>query len=262
MGILDELRQQAQVAQAGKDQLAARQRAQQEHYLKHTRPRIEALLRYLQEVAEHIRTAEVSIPVILTLPVIGAQELLQRGFVVQLDNAQQPRLITLNLELTAEHSGIYPVASTARADEFRAFLDRHRVRYTEWAIRDASNRVCGANFECQLTVRAQLRFEVQVERDQILMHSINFEQIGINRHRFASSALDEQWLDRLGHYLLRRDTRLAELEIAEHQRENIRSQLTDWQQQRQRELDAAASGSDDLDGLFDQLRKSLNRPLW
>jgi hypothetical protein len=169
------------------------------------------------------------------------------------------------MECTAQESETYPVNSIQDANEVRAFLDKHKTEYTEWAIRDKNDRVCGANFEGRLKVIVRLLIQLDLEHDRVEIIASNFDGLGAKKMTFNSSQITKEWFDELGLFLLRRDAKLGSLDIADHEKEFIRTQLTSWEEERRKELEAAAAQEKEehkVDNLLSGLRKTLNKPIW
>lgn len=265
MGILDELKQQAEQARAHQETEAEHRARLERNYQENILPRMIALSRYLFEMLEQLKIIQPEIPVIYKLPGIGPAQLRQGLFRINMDRADQPKKISLLMECAANESATYPINSIQDANEVRAFLDKQKMEYTEWAIRDKNDRVCGANFEGRLKVITRLLIQVDLEHDRIEIITSNFEGLGTKKMTFNSAQINQEWFDELGHYLLRREAKLGSLDIADHEREMIRTQLTNWEEERRKELEATATREDHeekTDNLLSGLRKTLNKPLW
>ncbi len=266
MGILDDLKQKAEAARVTQESEGQRLARLEEGYQQRLRPKMQLILRYLHEMAEQLQVVKLEIPVIYTIPQLGPEQFYQQLFRIHVDHNDKIKKISLQMDCVAAESATYPVKSTAAADEVRTFLDKQGVKYTEWAIRDANNRVCGANFEGRLQVKVRMLLQVNIEKECIEVLSVNFEGLSSKRMTFSSTRIDDQWLDELGHYLLRKETKLGSLEITDDHKEFIRTQLISWEEQRQRELEETANSRNEEgkqgDDLLASLRKTLNKPLW
>jgi hypothetical protein len=95
------------------------------------------------------------------------------------------------------------------------------------------------------------------------MITSNFNEFAVERRVVKPEHIDELWLDKLGHYLLRKDQNLHKLEINDKHRAMIRERLAADNRARQQELanqpEAAEPERKSKAGLLGKLRNFTKR---
>lgn len=239
MSLLDDLKRQAEQLQNSQDPQAEARR-QETVYQEQLRPRMRAILRYLMELTEQLKVVDPDVRQTYDLPGIGEVRGLKQGdYVVNADSTDQTKSIRLRCQCTAEQEGVYAIRPKSQADETREFLESQSMRYAEWPIRDNAQQIIGINFQLTIQVSINFIFQVDPEQGVIRMITANFERFGVERRVIKPERIDEQWLDKLGYYLLRQDQGLHKLEIQESHKAQIREKLEADRLAREQELELA-----------------------
>lgn len=219
MGLLDDLKREADQAREAKDAAAARRAELEEVYRAEIAPRLLDIHRYLTEMIDNLEAAQWTIDMAYEIPGLGRiDRLRQGGYRVFIDGHGTPKKITLECECGLPEERKFTVAA-AKADEFRQFLISHQSTFTEWPARDGQQSLV---FQTRLKVRAGLTFEADIAASRVHVTSYNFEGLTVRQYPTGYAQVDAAWLDELGHYLLRRKTVLGGLEISEEARLRLR----------------------------------------
>ena len=239
MSLLDDLKRQAEQLQNSPDPQDEARRLEAV-YQERLRPRMHAIFRYLMEFTEQLKVVDPEVRHTYSLPGIGeAADLKQAGYVLNTDSTDQTKTIRLRCQCSADHEGVYAIRPKAQADATREFLDAQTMRYAEWPIRDSTQQIIGINFQLRVQVNIDFIFQVDVEQGMIRMITTNFDRFGDERWLVNPERIDDAWLDKLGHYLLRKHQNLHKLEIHESHKALIRERLEADKRARQTELEQA-----------------------
>lgn len=239
MSLLDDLKKEAQerLAADTADQEAVRKETE---YRERLRPAMLRILNYLSELTDQLKVLDTDVRQDYTIPGIGTVKgLLQDGYVVNADSTENTKTIRLRFSCTDEQEREFAVKPKSQAEETRDFLETQVMRYAEWPIRDPVQGVIGLNI--QLAVKVDVNFIFKADMDQMTVTLIisNFSNFKVEKSVVQPERVDDQWLDNLGNYLLRRRKNIYELEITDNDKAAIRQKLEQVQRQREQEMQQA-----------------------
>lgn len=265
MGILDELKKEARQARKEQQTEAERRARLEAFYDSVMRPRMLGILNYLHEMIEQLEVIGMRIPVSYELPGVGqVHDLLQQGYRVNVDSRERPQKVGLLFDCAADKEAVYRLKPMDKADEFRDFLEKNRAPFMEMPLRD-DQRIVGASFQTKIRVAVRMLLQADIESQRLVVISSNLEGLKTARFSFGFDYLDDGWMDQLGHYILRKDTRLGSFDVSDTYRNQLQAQLAAEQQRRCKELSAADSPVEETglsdSGFFDQVRKVLTTPI-
>jgi hypothetical protein len=113
------------------------------------------------------------------------------------------------------------------------------MQFSEWPIRGSEQEIIGINFQMQLKVKVYLTFKVDLDQEVIQMITTNYAEFKNDRMPLKPHRLNEEWLDRLGKYILRKEENLHALQMDDSAKESIRKMLEEERLGRQKELEEA-----------------------
>lgn len=239
MSLLDELKLQAEQLQGRDDQRALEAR-REVLYQESLKPSLHSILNYLIDLTEQLNIVDPEIMHAYSLPGIGdIPKLRQGGYVLKADSTDQTRQIRLRFHCVADDEREFAVRPKKQAAETREFLESQKMRYAEWPIRDSQQQIVGINFQLRIQVEVNFLFQVDLEQAGIKMVTANFHQFEVERNLIKPERINDQWLDHLGNYILRRHEKLHNLEIDENDKQLIRERLEKETRIRQQELELA-----------------------
>lgn len=266
MGILDELKLEADRVRKAKELEEARYAERVKIYQDEIRPRLLNIHRYLTELVKQLNVAEWAVMVSCQIPGIGKLENLKQGdYRITIDSLENPKKIAIHFACSASEERKFQVTPKSSAEETSNFLDSQRVLYTEWPIREGQHRqIIGAMFQAKLRFNCSLTFEVDEDMSKIKITSHNFENFTDQQFRIAYQTIDDNWLDQIGQYLLRKIPQLGNLFSSDAERELIRQRLELKKQHLQEsaaavELDPANTATEA--GLLGRFWKLFRKPV-
>lgn len=261
MGILDDLRQQADQVRQDKEREEARQAELERTYQTGIRPAMLTIHQYLVDLVEQLAAVTWSVNLDFDFPGIGRVEKLeQRDYNISIDSQRNPKAIILRFDCVAPEEKRYTVATKPATDEACQFLLVQKVRFTDWALRDANREIIGYVIQAKLRVRTTLAIDADLENGGICVTSYNFDSVVEKGFQTSHTNVNEEWLDQLGHYILRKNTGFGRLNMSEEERRRIRLLV---EAERRRYDSWAIDPSEDLvseDGLLPKLRKLFVKP--
>lgn len=236
MGLLDDLKREADQARLAKKNEEARQAELERIYRSDIAPRLIDIHRYLVEMLKHLEEVKWIVTVEYDIPGLGRTDNFRQGdYRIHIDRHETPRKVTLQCQRAMPHEQKFTVEQ-GKAEELRQFLNENQVMFSEWPLRDSFGQISATVFQAQIKVRAWLSFEADIESSRIRVFSQNFESLDQREYCFGYAAVDENWLDDLGHYLLRKRGFLGRQEMSNEARERLR-QVVAMEKQKQRELE-------------------------
>jgi len=264
MGILDDLKKEAEQCQTEQRTEEGEEARLETVYQVKGKPRMKAIVSYLHEMLEQLKVVKLKVPVAYDVPGVGlVKDLCQGDYRIFLDNKQTPRKVALQFTCTAPVVSKYAVSPMSVADETRQFLQKQRIHFSEWGVRDPQDQLVGAQFECQIQIRVKLVFTVDVENERISLITINRHGLTMKHSHYGFGSINEKWMDELGHYILRKTEQLGVLDMSEDAKQKIRRRIQQEQKQRLQELDQKENSLESAkDSKLGRVMKQLNKPLF
>ncbi len=223
MGILEDLKKEADTSRIAREQAKLGQAELERIYQAGIRPAMLRIHSYLLELVEQLGLVDLPVTVGFDFPGIGRiNSLAQTNYRVSIDSHREPRFIKLLFECTAPEERRYNVMPKSAGDEACQFLTSQKTLFSDWAIRDANQEVVGLTIQCKLRFWVSLTFMVDIPSEGIRVSSYNFEGRGEKSFLASYQSIDEHWLDKLGLYVLRKNDSFGRLHISEEQRNRLR----------------------------------------
>ncbi|MFU8790301.1 MAG: hypothetical protein ACNA7G_14825 [Methylobacter sp.] len=241
MSILDELRQKADQKKAEELQQKSIQQNLESVYKTALLPKMQYFFDCLNETVKHLNFLEEPILIndyCVRYPQFG--KLLQKNYKINTDGysglADYDRLMQINVTFLCEGDGSfsYSLESRSLIEAEVAFLHARRLPFS-WKNQSAVTGVDTAGFSIQRKVPVSFKIEVDYNLSQLKMTINNHENLEFFTKNFTPEQLDDDFLDALISYLMRRDNRLVRLDISEEHKLAIQKQLA-YQQQEQAAL--------------------------
>ncbi len=231
MGILDELRKEANEK---KQQLESRKVVRKQldaAYQTSVLPAMQSIFTYLQETLEYLRVVDEVVEISRyseRFPQLGV--LLQQDYKINTDGysglADFNRLMQINLTFYCCNTGSfsYPIENKGSIEQEVAFLHAKSIPF-EWRYIKGKEQTQTASITITRKIPVRFRFEVDYEQSLINVMINNHEDFAAYKKSFQPEQIDETFLDKLVRYLLRRDSEFVRLEISDAKKRKIRKTL-------------------------------------
>ncbi len=260
MGILEDLKKEADNSRLEREQAELRQQDLERIYREGICPSMMRIHNYLFELVEQLGLVNWPVEVSFDFPGIGRiDNLAQTNYRLRIDSHKEPKLINLSFECAAPEEKSYSVMPKSVGDDACQFLSTQKVMFSDWAIKDANQEIIGIVIKCKLRVWVGLAFQADIANEGIRVVSYNFEGRGESSFLASHQSIDEQWLDRLGQYVLRKNDSFARLDISDDQLNKLRSMLEREKQRMEHLSIENRHGSNTRDGLLLRLGKLFKR---
>ena len=227
MGLLDELREQAEKIKAEELAQQEAQRALESYYQLYLKPTMLEAYGYLSELVNHLNVVKPEIYAAYPLNPLQPEgtRLLQSDYRFEYDDPKQPRQIDILCQCALDSPLEFELNGQQAVEQHTALLDRYKFFYHRTDRRDARHEVVGARFTLEGPMRAQIR--ILADPDGRCIHVLlrNIETEPLRRYRFSPEQLDHHRLERLGSVLLREKRALVQVEVSPAVRQQLRDRL-------------------------------------
>jgi hypothetical protein len=251
MSILDELRQKADEKKAEQLQQESIQQNLESAYQSVLLPKMQYFYDCLNEIVTHLNFLEE--PILINnyssrYPQFG--ELSQKNYKINTDGysglADYDRLMQINVTFFCEAEGdfTYALESKRLIEAEVAFLHVRRLAFT-WKNQGNATANPSASFTLQRKIPVSFKIEIDYQRSMLKVTINNHENLEFFSKNFSPEQIDEELLDALVGYLMRRDNRLIRLAISDGHKTDIQHKLA-FHQEQQADLLARIRHEEDL----------------
>ena len=231
MGILDQLRKEAgQKKSSELLQLDMKQHRKQA-YKKKILPKMQELFKYLQELVEHLNYLDVPVQVenySSRFPKLGT--LAQKEYKISTDGyggfADIDKLMHINVSFFCVGEGAfqYVVHGKAAIEKEIAYLHVKHLSAKNQKMPGINNEEA-ARFLVKRLIPVRLRFEVDYENSLIKVIINNYTNFSTYTESWQAADINDEFLDIVARYLLRKDSEFIKPEISDAHREVLRKKL-------------------------------------
>jgi hypothetical protein len=227
VGLLDELKAEAEKAKRGDDDRRTLEERQRAFYRDAIKP---ALLRgygYLQELVAQLAVIEREISTGFDIP--GYREVPARQLDRHLTIDSLENLTRLNLRLNYVVDELrFGAMPLEKAQEARTFFETQRVPFSDWPIRDRDNSIAGLNFLVnEMRIAGGIELMADVAGGCVRLGVFNVQGFGHESSIIAPHRIDDEWLDRLGRYLLCQGEHPERTRLDERTRADLRARIAE-----------------------------------
>lgn len=257
-GILGDLKKEADQARQLKEAEAARLARLEEIYHSEIIPRMLSIHSYLFDLVEQLNTLSWSVQTEYDFPGIGlVSGLAQENYRVNIDSTDKPKRVVLTFACRAPDERRYSVEAN-KADETQKFFITQQIRSTEWPNRTPAGQIREIVYQARLQILVTIVCQADVAKSKIVVSVANLEGISVKRHEFSYTEIDEEWLDRLGNYILRKLDTIGKSYISDDERQALRERLAQAQEkERLQNEKMQSSGEDEKNSLLGGLKQKL-----
>jgi len=264
MGILDQLRKQADQKKSSEKQEIAQNKQQAQVYKTEIAPKMQEIFQYTQELVEYLNYLEVPIQIEHysdRFPKLGV--LAQKDYKINTDGyggfADIDKLMQINIIFYCIGSGSfqYTVQTKAAIEQEIAFFHAKRLKTKTQRV-PSTGRDEVAKFIVERIIPVHLRFEVDYKQSKIKVIINNHTNFSNYAESWSASQIDAKFLDTLARYILRKDTDFISLGMTDEYREQLRKKLARIQKNEEQAFLAMAREQKQLEEQ-DQQKKLFNK---
>ena len=234
MSILDELRQKADQKKSEQLQRESTQQNLEAIYQATLLPKMQYFYDGLSETVKHLNFLEEAILInnySSRYPEFG--QLCQKNYKINTDGysglADYNRLLQINVSFFCEADGefTYALESKRLIEAEVTFLHARRL---EFSWQNKGTAIESAEFTIRRKIPVRFKLEIDYPLSLLKVTINNHENLEFFSKNYSPEQLDEDLLDVLVSYLMRRDNRLIRLDISDARKTAIQNQLAFQQQ--------------------------------
>ena len=237
MGILDQLRSEANLKQESEFAVANNQQHLELEYKTRILPKMQRVYLFLKEIVDHLSYLEKAIEIkdyCQRYPQIGA--LSQTDYKINTDGygglADFNRIMQVNVLFNCVGRGdfSYEVEGKTRIEQEIAFLNSKNVPL-KWNQFISGRGVETATFTITRKIPVRFRFEVDYNNSKIKLLIHNHENFNVYKKTFEPEDVNESLLDEISRFMLRQDSDFIRLDITSQDKQRIQKKAEEEQQQ-------------------------------
>lgn len=237
MGILDQLKHEAAEKQKQQESQTNLQKQREDHYRVAILPAMQKAFKFMQELVEYLNFLEHAIVVdeySTQYPQFG--RLKQQDYKIYTDNhggfADVDQLMQINVRFFCVGFGAfsYNLEGQNRIEREVAFLSARNIPF-DWKLQNGRSAIPSAVFTITRKIPVRFRFEVDYDNSKIHLLINNHDSFTAYKKAFAPEDVNEELLDEIARFMLRKDNDFIRLEISSAQRQSI----TNLAEQKRRE---------------------------
>lgn len=239
MGILDQLKQEAAEKQKQQQTQVNLEKEREDYYRASILPAMQKAFHFMKELVEYLNFLEHAIEVeqySARYPQFGP--LKQQNYKIFTDNhggfADFDRLMQINVCFFCVGFGSfsYNLEGQNRIEREVAFLTSRNLSF-DWKLLDGRSAMHCACFSITRKIPVRFKFEVDYEQSKIQLLINNHEDFNVYKKSFAPDEVNDELLDEIARFMLRKDSDFIRLEISSSHRRHIQNLVA---QQRIQEL--------------------------
>jgi len=239
MGLLDELKQQAQQQAPETGASQAQPLGADEFYAGHVKARMLAAYKFLDEFVNQLNQLKLVTRADYPFKPDGkAVTLQQQDYKVFSDSVPEPRSINLSFNCCLVNPASFEIHGRGQVLSHSELLDRFQFKYEKIEQKDARQMVSVARFKLAGPLQVKFSLQFDDKRHVIKLLASNFAGPGTSQYHLQPDKLDEAFLDHLGKYILRKEVSLFKEQVSADVKAMLRKKLQEEQQQRDSELQA------------------------
>ena len=236
MGLLDELKEKAEEKRSQSEQLAALEAEAANFYRDQLQPRMYLAYNFFQQLVDHLKvvdeTCQVAYPL---LPDDGTATCEQRDYSIIIDSRDEPTQLELRCKAHLPQAIEFDIKGKNDVLRHSQLLDKFDMKYERTDSKDARFDLEGAHFKLIGPIPVRVAIKANLENKNLSVIFKNFETPGIKSARVIPGKFNEEFLDKLGRYILRQPVNLFSGELSEEARRKLREKLEQQRQEEERE---------------------------
>lgn len=258
MGVLDDLKQQAEALKAAEEERlrleqarAHTEEARANALLAIALPAVFRLHLHLRELSEQLRVLDPETRMTLEVPGVGPVPGFRQEHMEVLAEGHPPDRVVARFKLRYERRGHFEVRGAGSID---SWLDTTRARGLNARlvrILDPIGALERALVTFEDVVPASIGFSIERDTGAIAITLRNFEELGERRHLVQAARINSRFLDELSKFILRQPNSFLVQELPDDLREHLRRRL---EQERRR-----AQGEDERAPLAPRLKNLFRK---
>jgi len=242
MGLLDDLRNQAQGQRTAEKENAERLGDREQHYRELMLPRMVRAYQYFKELTDHLNYIKFDTVAEYPLYANGAtQPMHQKGYAVRIDSSKELKQIDITFQCVLESPITFELYNRDTILNHSEKLDRYFVKYERTDKKNNKLEVVASSFTITGPLPLKIGLTANIANSDIRIAVRNFTDPGTNTYTIKTEEFDDAFLDKLGKYMLRKEPSLmlktpASAEMSQEAKAQLREKILREQKLREQEL--------------------------
>ena len=227
MGVLDDLKKEAQQKAEGEEAAGSDLEAQEAFYASKLQPAMRRAHDYFADLVQALEKAERKVTASYCLDPEQKESvsLLQGKYIFRTDDYDNPRKLIVATECKLDRRREYLVRGRGAVTRYASLLDDHQLPYYTKDELDHSHQVVNATFTLEGPLKVQIRILASPENRCLYIDLLNVEALPTKRYKLPPEKLTDTLLDRLARMLMREESVLVEVKVSDDAREQLREKL-------------------------------------
>jgi hypothetical protein len=237
MGLLDDLKNQAESLRAQEQQGEARPEGKSEFYEEEIHPRMKEIHAFLNEMVENLNFIKPETIVEYPIYPGGEKQGFRQGkYNLIIDSPQQIRDITLTCKAELDKPVKLRVKGEDNIKKLFDILASYKIQAKRKDFHDKNYKLTHSDISIEGPLNITIQFVAADDSSYIRLLLINFEGPGEVKRNIDVKNINQKFLDRLGRYILREDNKLFALDISEKDKQAIREMVERERAKREQEI--------------------------
>ena len=226
MGILDELRGQAESIKNSSETERERQERLLHYYRDEINPKMLEIYRFLHELVTHLNFVKPDVRATYSLPAIGSFSDFKQGD-YRLVADSDTEMKDIKFHFCCERPGEFHcfLENRSEVERVEEFLSKNHVQFYCKKERDDRYNVVSGDFRVKSTVPVLFRIMADIAESRIQVAITNFDSFGVRKLILTPSQIDEAFLDRFASYIIRRESEFLQTKLSEQDMQKIRERM-------------------------------------
>lgn len=237
MGLLDDLKSQAESLRVQEQQGTVPSDDKSQYYEKEIRPRMEEIHAFLNEMVENLNFIKPE--TIVHYPIYPGGEIQgfrQGKYNLVIDNPQQIKDITLTCKAELDKPVKLRVKGEDNVKKLFDSLASYKLQAKRKDFNDKSYKLTHSDITIEGPLNISIQFIASDGSSYIQLLLTNFEGPGVVKRNIDIKSINQDFLDKLGRYILREDDKLFALDISEKDKQAIREMVEKERVKREQEI--------------------------
>lgn len=226
MGLLDELKKAAEAKQnldeAEQKRLAALEARSRETVL----PKMAQIYGFLSDLIKQLDIIQPDTRVAYPLLGYGSMENLhQKDYKLKADSRENMTHVSLNFACVGDKKIQFDVEDQLHVERQKEYLNDHHLSFYSRDYRDDRHTITHSSFTVESKIPVSFDFRLAEDLSTIGLTIRNFEGLGKHRYTLDPDMINDDYLDELGKYLLRRNNDFLKLDLPDDFRDSIRKRM-------------------------------------
>ena len=237
MGLLDDLKNQAETLRAKEQQGEDRSGNKPQFYQEEIHPRMKEIYDFLNEMVENLNFIKPE--TIVNYPIYpgGEKQSFHQGkYNLIIDSPQQIKDIKLTCKAELDKPVKLQVRGEENVKKLFEILASYKIQAKRKDFNDKSYKLTHSDISIEGPLNISIQFIGSDDSSYIQLLLTNFEGPGVIKRNIDIKNINQDFLDKLGRYILREDTKLFALDISEKDKQLIREMVEKERAKRELEM--------------------------